>query len=240
MYDLQIVIGADGTAASDRPGQYRDSNVVKIVHAYADIPIYVPGVGVNQSFKYLRYLTGWGIGRRSREIQKAYREVQLPSVPGVAVPKVGVIGVCWSRGHLSLLEAIQDAEIEVDALVIFDAVSSLGDPIVLSLLDKLYPKEIPKTVKKCLHLVALHENDLGYREKLFPAVDGVLEQIATEGDHSEIGRGPLPLELSELFLGRRGFRRRQQLSHAPGWGTVRRKLVQDLQDYQTWLKNQQS
>lgn len=214
-----ISLCAEGTGQTDRRGGVRDTNMWKLAAQVSDQICYVSGVGVQQGLSKLRMATGWGATAKSVQLVDHLRQ----ALEKVDEPPL-ILGFGGSRGVAVLLRAVELVpEITIHAVVLLDAVYSFGLFWWEWLDKKLYPYEVPENIQQALHVVALHEDTPGFSPVIFPARPGLL-QVACQGDHTEILRGPEAERISLSWLKTLGVEKRFQ-APANGWGAPTRQLA---------------
>lgn len=183
-----LLIACDGTKQRDYAGDARVSNVVRLKRLYPGTVVYEPGPGGRGplALRILRWITG--LDARRIGLRAARRALQvLEDGPR------DVDLLLYSRGWVCGLVACEELArrgVWVRSLVGWDAVYSLGIPLRRwDWIDRRYPQEPPPNVGELHHLVAQHEDDIGFNVHLFDPGDPRNHQVQTCGDHGEHGGG---------------------------------------------------
>lgn len=195
----------DGTWNLDKPGADRDTNVRRFHDAYEGTRTYKEGVGTRLSF--LGALIGGmtGAGGRTR-VDEMF--TQLLDNLEAGDDTIDVVG--FSRGAALALHfvnrvatAINPAPV-VRFLGLWDTVPSFGVPNVDVNIG--WDLDLPDTVQKCCHALALDERRQTFHLHRLSATvgdadqEGRLFEVWFRGVHSDVGGGNLNPGLSSIAL----------------------------------------
>jgi uncharacterized protein (DUF2235 family) len=194
----------DGTWNADKPGADQDTNVLLFRQAYDGHAKYLPGVGTR--FKRFGAVVGGmtGAGGRTR-----IREMKQALLADLEAGRTDVDIVGFSRGaalavhFANVVAGLPDAP-PIRFLGIWDCVPSFGLPSVG--LNLGWDLDLPDSVEKCFHALALDERRHTFRLHRLDAnveradQEGRLFEVWFRGVHSDVGGGNKNTGLSAVSL----------------------------------------
>lgn len=191
MSDVTAGVFFQGTWARDHDGHADDTATTKLARRFQESGAHVMvQFGAGTRFGWLGHLaggiTGAGAKDRIRDAIDLY-DIQLGR------PKVIKLVGGWSRGAASCIEYCRRIDrppfnAEVETLVLFDTVFSMGVPGPK--VDHGWSKMIPGNVHRVIHVLALHETRSRFFHLARPTCaseDTELEDAWFVGNHSAIG-----------------------------------------------------
>lgn len=192
----------DGTWNVDKPGADHDTNVLWFHEAYTGPKHYFKGIGTRFGAfgKVLGGVTGAGGRDRIREALEAFRAARRA---GDTI--VDVVG--FSRGAALALEFVNRVCAEqcaVRFLGLWDTVPSFG--IAAIPINIGWDLDLPDTVAKCFHAMALDERRIDFKiyrpdARVADAnQEGRLFEVWFRGVHSDVGGGNDCPGLSSIAL----------------------------------------
>jgi len=198
----------DGTWNENKPGDAKDTNVVKFMEAYAGNKWYVEGPGTR--FGPLGKLFGGVFGTGGKErVEEAYKKLEKNF--GDADEVIDIVG--FSRGAALALDFANTihtrgvsgiSEPAIRFVGVWDVVPSFGIPG--NDVNLGYVLNLPLSVKKCFHAMALDERRKNFKvQRVVSTVgdanaEGRIYEVWFRGVHSDVGGGNGNNGLSSIAL----------------------------------------
>lgn len=193
----RAIVGlCDGTGRRNWRWSFRSSNVRRMIGYLSPsvATVYVEGPGATgplpqRIFNRIAALDSRKLARQLVDEIQRLRGAAWMS--GAGPPVVHLRGFSRGGGPVQLCAArlLEEVGVQVESMVGFDPVSSLGLPLWVQWLDRRFPQEPPPNVRRWLSILAEHENDIGFTPQVWGQGDPRGLLVTEPGDHAEIGQG---------------------------------------------------